>query len=98
MSNNRWLFRPTEDDDGRTDVIHPDGQALCWMPTVAAEILQGAYRSMWERDPVVADEWMVGVMFGMHLALAFGNQLPAIEIGRGEDGVISLRMCDDGRG
>jgi hypothetical protein len=74
----RYRFEPT--DDGRVDVIEPGGAAACWLPGGIAGEIEAAYAAQRERDWVVANQWMAGVLVGIHASLAFGNQRPEVEM------------------
>lgn len=74
----RYRFAP--EDDGRVDVINPTGVLVCWLPESLAGELQRAYRRRLDVDWVVANEWMEGVLFGVHASLAFGNAAPDVKM------------------
>ena len=92
--SNRYTWRPTPDHPERMDVIDPDGVPVCWLPASACEAVMTAYKHVWLKDPVIAEQFMRGYLFGVHHALGFGNQLPPV---RAEvtDGVLSFQMMDD---
>lgn len=91
----RFKFLPQRGENaGRVDVLGPDGIAICWLPEAVAASAEGVYRKACEADFVVANEFMRGFLFGLHLALAFGNQIPTIDV-TSENGLLSFVMVDD---
>lgn len=89
----RYSFRAIE-DERRVDVMDGD-KAVCWLPAVAAQMIDSVYakRASLNGWPV-ANDWFEGVLFGIHHALAFGNQLPRIDLQVG-DGIVSYRVIGD---
>lgn len=72
----RYRFEPL--GDGRVDVIEPGGAPVCWLPGGVAAELERAYAAKRVQDWVVANEWMAGVLVGLHAALGFANQMPEV--------------------
>lgn len=92
----RWRFEDHPTIEGRVDVIGPGDRAVCWLPGAVAETIASAYRHKAKEDWVVADLWMQGVLFGLHHALSFGNQIPTIFVHFDEpSGVVSYQMVED---
>lgn len=89
----RWRF--PQIDERRNHVVAPDGTVVCWVPQATATLISGAYNAQLRANRAQANRWLEGVLYGIHVSLAFGNQLPRIGMAT-ERGVVKFWMEDDG--